>query len=927
LGPRHRIHPGILPPNFRIARLDFLPTGRVAGVVVLALAVWLSVADAAQAHHYCAHGVREAGERVKLWRDARCAGPNVVVGEAVAEGNRPDFRAFRDDESGSTFNVDNTRSSLAIAPGNCVRLYDGVGYTGEVSNLLCTPPNPEDWGLFAFNDRVSSMRVCRVDRQTDCGPGPIAPPPPPDQPPPPGGLPPPLGGGPVPLPPAADDPTAPSAGPTPDPSPACNGGSVSLGPFVATATCFRRDGSAYVATGRVRIAGVDISVSGAEAEVRVEPRALSLSTRGSTQLRVGGMVLYQREIDWQLGGELRFSVARDLKLRGLPVTGSAALTANARTRTVSIGLNLQLPSVLGGVTGATTIQAGGDGVIVDDITVTAGSARIGSFEVRDLSLAYTRVSETAYHFDGQATLVLPAPLAPQITGRLGFGIGDDYFRVGGSLDGINRPLSHGIFLQRIRFDIQINPLRLSGGIGVSAGPRLLGREAISIDGDFTYEDLVADRYSIGGSARIVDIEVASGLVSYQTDGRFDMSARINFLRHGVGFEGQIIGWVDGASAFNFQGSGSVRAGPFSVTGEGVISSAGIAACRSGWGPRVGFGYAWSGNNTRIFASSCNIGPWVVQRAARAAQAPPTFRSFGVGRSQRVAVFSVVGTSLPPKVVLTGPGGRVLAVTPDDPAGGVDDGRVLLFQNPEDRTTYIAVDRPAAGLYRLSLAPGSHPAERFRVARALSRPAVRGRVAGKGRRRALRYRFTRARGRSVVFYEQGRDTRKRLRQTRRPKGTIRFRVPDGRAGRRDIVAVVRQSGLTQSAGVIARYKAPPARRPGRPGNLRGRVRRGKLVVRWGRARRAASYEVRVRVSDGRSVLFLPKNGKRTVRLQGLRRGHRARVTVRGLTPTGRRGPRASLRVRSARPRGSPRQGDRRATREPGRQGEGRGSDRQ
>jgi hypothetical protein len=873
------------------------------------LAIWLSVGDAAQAHHYCPHGVREAGERVKLWRDSNCGGGNVVVGEAVAEGNRPDFRAFRDDESGGTFNVDNTRSSLAIAPGNCVRLYDGVNYTGEVSNLLCTPPNPEDWGLFAFNDRVSSMRVCRVDRQDECGPGPVAPPPPPDQPPPPGSSPPP-GGGPAPLPPAADDPSAPTAGPTPDPSPACNGGRVELGPFVATATCFRRDGSAYVATGRVRIAGVDVSVSGAEAEVRVEPRALSISTRGSTQLRVGGMVLYRREIDWKLGEQLRFSVERNLKLRGLPVTGSAALAANARTRSVSIELNLQLPSVLGGVTGATTIQAGGDGVIVDDITVTAGSARIGSFEVRDLSLAYTRVSETAYHFDGQATLVLPAPLAPQITGKLGFGIGDDYFRVGGELDGINRPLAYGIFLQRIRFDIQISPLRLSGGIGVSAGPRLLGREAISIDGDFTYEDLEPDRYTISGRARIVDVEVASGSVSFQTDGRFDMSAAINFSRHGVGFDGQIVGWVDGASAFNFQGSGTVRAGPFTAGGEGVISSDGIAVCRTGRGPHIGFGYAWSGTNTRIFAGSCNIGPWVVERGARAAQAP-TFRSFGVGRGQPVAVFSVVGAAAPPKVVLTGPGGRAVAVTPDDPAGGVDDGRVLLFQNPEDRTTYIAVDKPAAGLYRLSLAPGSQPAERFRVARALSRPAVRGRVTGKGRRRTLRYRFTRERGRSVVFYEQGRDTRKRLRHTRRPKGAIRFKVPDGRAGRRDIVAVVRQNGFTQSAVVIARYKAPPPRRPGRPAKLRARVRRGRLVARWDRARRAASYEVRVRVSDGRNVLFLPKNGKRAVWLPGIERGQRARVTVRGLTATGRRGPRASLRVRSARRPASPRRRDGRA----------------
>ncbi|HEY1330859.1 MAG TPA: hypothetical protein VGH10_05225, partial [Actinomycetota bacterium] len=378
--------------------------------------------------------------------------------------------------------------------------------------------------------------------------------------------------------------------------------------------------------------------------------------------------------------------------------------------------------------------------------------------------------------------------------------------------------------------------------------------------------------------------------------RFDMNARVNFARHGVGFEGQITGWIDGASAFNFQGSGAVKAGPFSQGGEGVVSSDGIAVCRNGFGPDVGFGYAWSGNDTRIFAGSCNIGPWVVERAAGAAQVRRTFRSVSVGRGEPVAVFSVVGTTLPPRVELTGPGGRVLAVTPEDPAGGVDDGRVLLFQNQADRTTYIAVDRPAAGLYRLSLVPGSPPVERFRAAQALSRPAVRGRVTGKGHRRALRYRFKRERGRSVVFYEQGRDTRKRLRHTRRPAGTIRFTVPDGRAGRRDIVAIVSQNGRAQSAGVIATYIAPPARRPTRPAHLRARVRRGRLVVHWARARRAASYEVRVHVSDGRRLLFLPKNGRRTVRLHGVRRGQRARVTVRGVSAKGRLGRRASVRAR-------------------------------
>jgi hypothetical protein len=172
--------------------------------------------------------------------------------------------------------------------------------------------------------------------------------------------------------------------------------------------------------------------------------------------------------------------------------------------------------------------------------------------------------------------------------------------------------------------------------------------------------------------------------------------------------------------------------------------------------------------------------------------------------------------------------------------------------------------------------------------------VRARVDGRGRRRALRWTFTRVRGRSVVFYEQGRDTRRRLEATTHPRGRISFTVPDGRAGRREIIAVVRQDGLTQSAGVVARYTAPRPRRPGRPRSLLITERRGVLSVRWGRAAGAASYEVRVVLSDGRRLLFLPGRTARRVTVLGVAAGLRAAATVRGVSAIGRRGPRALAR---------------------------------
>jgi hypothetical protein len=715
------------------------------------------------------------------------------------------------------------------------------------------------------------------------------------------GAPPPANPAPPPPPatlPPGGDPGIATPPPAPTPGAACAGTTVRVGPLTVTASCLRRDGKAYVAGGQVRVAGVDLRTAGAGAEVRIEPAALEISTTGETQVAVGNLVLYRRPIDWHIGRPLAFSVDRGVKLRGLPITGSATFDVNAGHRSVDVGLNLQLPSVLGGVTGATVLRASeGGGVAVDDIKVTAGSARLGRFELRDLALSYANPAGTP-HFEGQGTLVLPSPLSPTITARLGFGLGDGYFHAGGEVADFNRFLAYGVFLQRISFDITINPVRLSGGIRVSAGPRILGTEAVSVDGDFTYEEGTPDRYAITGSARIVDIPLASGSVSYQTDGRFDMSALATFEKHGVGFDGALQGWVDGANGFNFQGHGSVGVGRLRNGGDAVVSSSGVAACRRGFGPDVGFGYGWDTALPHVFASSCNLGGWVVASTTRQVGAP-TFGSSAIAGGQPAAVFSVVGTLAPPRAILTGPDGAPLAVTPDDPSGGIDDGKVLLFQNQEDRTTYIAVKDPAGGLYRLSLKAGSPPASVFRSAQSLAAPRVRARVDGRGRRRALRWTFTRVRGRSVVFYEQGRDTRRRLAATTHRRGRLPFTAPDGRAGRREIVAIVRQDGLPQSAGVVAHYSAPAPRRPRRPASLRITARHGALSVRWGRAGGAASYEVHVVLSDGRSLLFLPKQSTRRLTVRDVPTGTRASVTVRGVSATSRRGPPAHARAEARR----------------------------
>jgi len=125
----------------------------------------------------CAADARASYARVELFRDGACTGASVSVG-FTGSGDRPEFAAFTNYE-GSVYDIDDTRDSIAVAPANCVRLFDGRNYTGAATGLLCAPATAD--GLFAdlgaMVNRASSMRVCPASAPHGCDPA-AAPPPP-----------------------------------------------------------------------------------------------------------------------------------------------------------------------------------------------------------------------------------------------------------------------------------------------------------------------------------------------------------------------------------------------------------------------------------------------------------------------------------------------------------------------------------------------------------------------------------------------------------------------------------------------------------------------------------------------------------------------------------------------------------------------------
>jgi len=177
--------------------------------------------------------------------------------------------------------------------------------------------------------------------------------------------------------------------------------------------------------------------------------------------------------------------------------------------------------------------------------------------------------------------------------------------------------------------------------------------------------------------------------------------------------------------------------------------------------------------------------------------------------------------------------------------------------------------------------------------------VKAKVTGKGRKRKLRFRVGAVAGRRVTFAEEARGVYRELGSSAKARGVLAFRPAPGPGGKRRILAIVERGGLPVTSLTVARYKAPPQRRPGRPRRVRLKRRGSRLVVGWSRVKGARGYEVRVNLPhDGRKLLFFPPRKKRGLRIKGLERTDLARVSVAAIGPDLRPGKAAVAKLKPA-----------------------------
>jgi hypothetical protein len=721
-----------------------------------------------------------------------------------------------------------------------------------------------------------------------------SPPPPPAPPPPP--------------PPPPGAPPGSTAPPAPRNEPGCVH-KVEFGPAEALASCFQKQGDRYLSGEPVRVNGIDISPTSLADQVSVDTGDFHVRFKGTGTISIGTVRIYGGFLDLDFDVRQTFETAtKSAEIAGFPIQGKAAF--KLANKQAQAELTVKLPSVFNGLTGSARVGLDNQlGLRLNALGLAIPRAFIGPFEVGAITVAYD-VEEDRWV--GIMALKLPTP-EPQYT--VGGGIAFKRGRLEEAtavVAGLNVPFGKGVFLQRLQFSLKTDPLFLKGGIGLSAGPSIptpIGDvEAIGIDGALSYRFGYPGVLRAEGQVKVVRVfDLLSAFVEYKSSGALTLGGKLTWtwipdvnvpvIGRVPGFiaTGTLSGYVDRDLAFAGEASGTLQLSFLTLDANVLVSNIGAAACgmvqlqvpvAGTVGVALGVGYKWSTRALTVMGGSCDFAPY----RPVGAQASQTGGTVRLGRGLPAASIAVVGRAAPPTVTITGPSGEQIT-TPGD-LTPVKRGRFLVLPNHHDNTTYVVVARPPAGAWRVTAEPGSPPIAAVRVAEGLPAPSVRARVAGRGRKRALRWRLEPIAGQRVRFVEEGRDTRRVLGTTRRPSGTLRFAPGDGRGGRRRIVAEIEQNGLLRGRPKVATYEAPPPPRPRRPRRLRA-VRRGSAVrVSW-RGQRGIRYAVRVKASDGRVLLLFSRG--RPMRVRGIARDEWARVSVSGLDTLNRPGPAARTRV--------------------------------
>ena len=707
-------------------------------------------------------------------------------------------------------------------------------------------------------------------------------------------------------------PAPPDKPPAPSSDPSCAEHKLTFGPIEMVGSCIKREDKIFTTTGTLRVNGLDLGpvgkpTAGGNAKIIIDPLERTISGNASVGISLRGRSLGRmKSFSFKIpspGVEPSFGVdvADEFLIGALPAQGKAKITLHEKS--ASGELFVKLPPVLGSFTGNLTFKADMDnGLKFEDLLMTIENVFVGPVLIKRALAQYNWEKDS---WRGEGGVVLPTPTSATVDGGISFEKGRFKYAFA-SANGLNIALSREVYLQRIRARVDLDPLFLGGGLGLSAGGgqiKVKGTpvEPVSIDGDASYRFSTPGIFNVSGSLGLMGVQLVDGFLTYVTPspgydfGQVTFGGGLSFPPPGVEVPGvsasaKLAGAVYGIKEMEASGKGSVKL-PLvgNRTGELLVSTKGVAACVTGlpWGSS-GFGYAWSTGALDVMARSCGMSDYKIAGASQAGGE----RRVVIPGGLRSAALQVTGTPGAPAFDLRAPNGQTIAVT-----GPALTSTYWIYGHGPSRSTYVTLGRPQGGTWTIIPRPGPAIVS-VRTAQALPEPRVSATVRRRKDKRVLTYRVRGPRGQVVTFVERGGGSSRTLARVRGSKrGRTSFRPAPGR-GRRQIIALIAQDGMPRDERRVGSYGAPRLRRPGKPRAVRIAKRSGRLRVAWKAAPRARRYIVRLTLSDGRREQFI--TGRRSVAVR-LGAARRARVTVAAFTPPKTIGPSAGARFPAKKPR--------------------------
>jgi hypothetical protein len=613
---------------------------------------------------------------------------------------------------------------------------------------------------------------------------------------------------------------------------------------------------------------------------------------GTLDMSFGGSGTGPRDV-----GGLGVGVGQILSVAGLPVTGlKVQFDSSAHTVvTPTFKLDFWPFNYLGAITTSATLTTSNDhGADFSSFDLKVSKIEALALTLTDVSLHY----ENSGTWSGSVNAQLN--FAKKLTIGAGFGIKNgDFDKLSASVSNINTLIGSGVYLQSLGFAVARTPvLAISGSIGLSGGPSVAGKTAVSVNG--TVKATLADPFviEVSGNAKLGGkFQIGQAFLRYSSFGLFEFGGSADWTLGPVGVNGSVNGWVAGLSAFDVEGQlqGCLHIDYLPdpcATAKALVSSIGIAGCIDVFGYGVGAGATWSGDFDGF--TGCDLSPWRPQKpTASGAQAGGSLGAVVLPGGLPMAVWQVKGNGGPPGVTLVGPQGRTITVNKANPYIKRDG---VLAGLLEDGTTFVVVKSPAAGTWHLK-SDGTFPVSRVRYARGLAKPHVHATIKRAGAKRVLRWSLTPIAGQKVSFVESGKDVHHLIKTVTARRGSVTFTPAQGSAGIRKVQALVTQDGRPRAKLNVGSFRASSALKPATPKKLK-LIRKGtKVTISWTAPRAGFRHAVHITLSDGRQLLRIISAKQHSTVLTGIAKTLTMKVSVRGLTAGNAKGPLASASLKA------------------------------